>query len=704
MSEYKYTKSYAADFGSNLRNNLLVDEIEADPGVAPTCLRVDRYGDVVDIVFDSEPSAGEKTTIDGLIAAHFTLPFVAGNMKFMTIDSTYSPFQIKQYSLKCDTSSGNITVNLVKAARDENACFIIHKIAAANTVTIDPYGSETIGGNPTHTLTALNDYVHFQSDGTNWIVITTDNPLDEAANILDATITDTKGDLIADDGNMHVHLSVGSDGQVLMADSAASAGLAYAGLTSISGYVANEHIDHSAVTLTAGVALAGGGDLTANRTFDLDINSLTAEATVDGAADYVVVYDASVPAHRKVLLNDLPATGGGESNTGANVGTGSGWYRDKTGSTLNFKTLVAGSTKLSVVANADDLTVDVDQSNIDHGSLAGLADDDHTQYALLAGRSGGQSIIGGTATGDDLTLTSTSDATKGTIILSDPVAANSYLEFTDISAPTNPGAGLGRLYKKTGDDGIFWKPDAAGPEVDLTSTGVDGETNTASNVGVGGVGTFKQKTGVDLEFRSINAASNKITVALDAGNNEIDIDAAPDNIMPGTTKGDLIVHSGSTHVREAVGSNDDVLVSDSTAPNGVKWAKLTASSLARDLQQTNMSNTVSTTSTTFVDMPNMSLTTSNTNNSEYIVSFTGNVTVSNANRSITIIANIGGTDVTAVQLDTASPSSGKFTPITFQYKHPTPLGNGVVIKIRWKVTNGEATITAKNRILIIDGS
>jgi hypothetical protein len=53
-----------------------------------------------------------------------------------------------------------------------------------------------------------------------------------------------------------------------------------------------------------------------------------------------------------------------------------------------------------------------------------------------------------------------------------------------------------------------------------------GESNTASNVNVGGIGVFKQKTGVDLEFRGINAASTKATVVLDAGNNEIDIDVA----------------------------------------------------------------------------------------------------------------------------------------------------------------------------------
>jgi len=58
-----------------------------------------------------------------------------------------------------------------------------------------------------------------------------------------------------------------------------------------------------------------------------------------------------------------------------------------------------------------------DTTNVhDHGSLGGLADDDHTQYALLAGRAGGQTLIGGTAAGEDLTLQATSSATDGDII------------------------------------------------------------------------------------------------------------------------------------------------------------------------------------------------------------------------------------------------------------------------------------------------
>ncbi|NQZ19359.1 MAG: hypothetical protein HRT44_08905, partial [Bdellovibrionales bacterium] len=54
-------------------------------------------------------------------------------------------------------------------------------------------------------------------------------------------------------------------------------------------------------------------------------------------------------------------------------------------------------------------------------------------------------------------------------------------------------------------------------------TAAGGEVNTASNQGIGGVGVFSAKNGVDLEFKNINNASEGIVVADDAGNDEIDI-------------------------------------------------------------------------------------------------------------------------------------------------------------------------------------
>ncbi len=51
----------------------------------------------------------------------------------------------------------------------------------------------------------------------------------------------------------------------------------------------------------------------------------------------------------------------------------------------------------------------------DHGLLTGLADDDHPQYGLLAGRSGGQTFTGDTASGGQLTLAATAHSTLGQI-------------------------------------------------------------------------------------------------------------------------------------------------------------------------------------------------------------------------------------------------------------------------------------------------
>ncbi len=54
--------------------------------------------------------------------------------------------------------------------------------------------------------------------------------------------------------------------------------------------------------------------------------------------------------------------------------------------------------------------VDTQVGGLDHGGLAGLSDDDHTQYALLAGRSGGQTLIGGTSKTNNLVLSANSQA------------------------------------------------------------------------------------------------------------------------------------------------------------------------------------------------------------------------------------------------------------------------------------------------------
>ena len=82
-------------------------------------------------------------------------------------------------------------------------------------------------------------------------------------------------------------------------------------------------------------------------------------------------------------------------------------------------TFTSTNNTVTITGNAGTNTVNfaTNASAIDHNSLSNLTVGDvHTQYAFLAGRAGGQSLIGGTAASNNLTLTSTSNGTKGSIL------------------------------------------------------------------------------------------------------------------------------------------------------------------------------------------------------------------------------------------------------------------------------------------------
>lgn len=108
--------------------------------------------------------------------------------------------------------------------------------------------------------------------------------------------------------------------------------------------------------------------------------------------------------------------------------------------------------------------------------------------------------------------------------------------------------------------------------------GGTGESNTASNVGTSGVGTFKQKNGIDLEFKKINAGSNKISITDDTGNDEIDIDIVEANLTTVVkdddfdAKGDMLVGTGDgTFDALSVGSDNQYMVADSSESTGIGW-------------------------------------------------------------------------------------------------------------------------------------
>ncbi len=74
----------------------------------------------------------------------------------------------------------------------------------------------------------------------------------------------------------------------------------------LTNFVANEHIDHTSVSILAGIGLTGGGNITASRTIDIDIPSLTEDTSPLGS-DYLLSYDSSTTTHKKILISNLPS-------------------------------------------------------------------------------------------------------------------------------------------------------------------------------------------------------------------------------------------------------------------------------------------------------------------------------------------------------------------------------------------------------------
>lgn len=70
----------------------------------------------------------------------------------------------------CNTGSNSTTVTLPTAVSNKGT-YIIKKISASNTMTIDGNASETIEGETTIAITALGESLTLVSDGANWRII-----------------------------------------------------------------------------------------------------------------------------------------------------------------------------------------------------------------------------------------------------------------------------------------------------------------------------------------------------------------------------------------------------------------------------------------------------------------------------------------------------------------------------------------------------
>jgi hypothetical protein len=95
-------------------------------------------------------------------------------------------------------------------------------------------------------------------------------------------------------------------------------------------------------------------------------------------------------------------------------------------------------------------------TEITHNTLSGLTTSDagHTQFVMLAGRVGGQSIIGGTAASENLTLESTSNAAKGSVLTKDHFRPFTNASYSGSWSGTDLG-GSGNYFRDVYTKGEF---------------------------------------------------------------------------------------------------------------------------------------------------------------------------------------------------------------------------------------------------------
>jgi len=110
-----------------------------------------------------------------------------------------------------------------------------------------------------------------------------------------------------------------------------------------SGTFTDARVAESNVTQHAAAIAAG----------DLDIASMTAEATVDGAADYLVMLDATGSVTRKVLIDDLPTSSGDTLPVTDTTGIAKGSVDSTKVVRLEVDGLTTATTRVLTVQDAD---------------------------------------------------------------------------------------------------------------------------------------------------------------------------------------------------------------------------------------------------------------------------------------------------------------------------------------------------------------
>ena len=118
----------------------------------------------------------------------------------------------------------------------------------------------------------------------------------------------------------------------------------------------------------------------------------------------------------------------------------------------------------------------------------------------------------------------------------------------------------------------------------------------------------------------------------------------------------------------------------------------------KDVQQSVADSMESTSSTTYVDVPSMSLTAANAGFGRYLITANMQVSQSSASTTFFVIFNVNGMDLPLSQRS-MQLESGKYNVVLFLDLVPM-VPSGAIVKVKWK-KSGTGSISTTNRHLII---
>jgi len=205
----------------------------------------------------------------------------------------------------------------------------------------------------------------------------------------------------------------------------------------LSGFVANEHIDHSGVTITAGDGLTGGGTIASTRTL-----------AVGQGTGISVSSDAIATNDSEIVHDNLSGFVANEhiDHSGVTITAGDGLTGG--GTIASTRTLAVGQgTGISVSSDA----IATNDSEIVHDNLSGFVANEHIDHSGVTITAGDGLTGGGTIAstrtltvgeGTGITVASTTVSTNDSEIVHDNLSgfvANEHINHTSVSITAGNG-------------------------------------------------------------------------------------------------------------------------------------------------------------------------------------------------------------------------------------------------------------------------